>query len=115
MRQDIGRLMREQGLAGMVVFAYDRYSPALYYATGQKIHFGMYVRAADDRAHLVHDAMERDQAAQVGCETSSFAQHRIHELIEQLITALECRKSIEMSVALDPVPCKSARTLEGSK
>jgi Xaa-Pro aminopeptidase len=75
--------MREQGLAGMVVFAYDRYSPALYYATGQKIHFGMYVRAADDRAHLVHDAMERDQAARVGCETSSFAQHRIHELIER--------------------------------
>jgi hypothetical protein len=35
-RQDIGRLMRERGLAGMVVFAYDRYSPALYYAPGRE-------------------------------------------------------------------------------
>ena len=75
MRQDIDRLMREQGLAGMVVFAYDRYSPAFYYATGQKIHVGMYLRTPDGRAHLIHDPMERDQAAMIGCETSTFPQH----------------------------------------
>ena len=63
MRQDLDRLMRERGLAGMVVFAHDRYSPAIYYATGQKIHYGIYFRAADGRAHLIHDPMERDQAA----------------------------------------------------
>jgi len=82
-RQDIDRLMRERGLAGMVVFAYDRYNTAFYYATGQRIHYGMYVRAADGRAHLIHDAMERDQAAQVGCECSSFAQHQLNDLIER--------------------------------
>jgi Xaa-Pro aminopeptidase len=74
--------MRERGLAGMVVFAFDRYSPAMYYATGQKLAFGLYFRAPDGRAHLVHDPMERDQAAAVGCEHSSFAQHNLNQLHE---------------------------------
>jgi Xaa-Pro aminopeptidase len=83
LRQDIDRLMQEAGLAGMVVFAYDRYSPALYYATGQKMHYGMYVRAPDRRAHLIHDPMERDQADQVGCECSTFPQHQLNALIDR--------------------------------
>ena len=82
MRRDLDRLMQERGLAGMVVFAYDRYSPAMVYATGQKLHYGIYFRAADGRAHLIHDPMERDQAAAVGCEHSSFPQHGINQLIE---------------------------------
>src|SRR5262249_41526206 len=72
-RQDLDRLMQEKGLAGLVVFAYDRYSPALYYVTGQKIHYGIYFRGADGRAHLIHDPMERDAAAAVGCDHSGFA------------------------------------------
>lgn len=82
MRQDLDRLMKQRGLAGMVVFAYDRYSPAMYYATGQKIHLGIYFRAPDGRAHLIHDPMERDQAEAVGCEHSSFAQHGFNRLVE---------------------------------
>ncbi|HEY6196541.1 MAG TPA: Xaa-Pro peptidase family protein [Candidatus Eisenbacteria bacterium] len=74
MRSDLDRLMQQRGLAGLVVLALDRYSPAFYYATGQKIHHGFYVRTSDGRAHLVHDPMERDQAALVGCGTSSYAQ-----------------------------------------
>ena len=62
-------------MGGLVVFAYDRYNPAMYYVTGQKLHYGIYFRSADGRAHLVHDPMERDQAAKAGCEHSSFAQH----------------------------------------
>jgi Xaa-Pro aminopeptidase len=81
-REDLDRLMRERGLAGLVVFAYDRYSPAIHYATRQKIHYGIYFRAADGRAHLIHDPMERDQAAAVGCEHSSFPQHGLLQLIE---------------------------------
>lgn len=80
MRQDLDRLMRERGLAGMVVFAYDRYSPAMYYATGQKLAYAFYFRTPDGRAHLVHDPMERDQAAAVGCEHSSFVQHHLSQL-----------------------------------
>jgi Xaa-Pro aminopeptidase len=83
MRQDLDRLMRERGLAGIVVFAYDRYCPAMYYATGQRLAFGLYFRTPDGRAHLVHDPMERDQAAAVGCEHSSFAQHRLQQLGEE--------------------------------
>jgi hypothetical protein len=51
-RSDLDRLMQQRGLAGLVVLALDRYSPAFYYATGQKIHHGFYVRTADGRAHL---------------------------------------------------------------
>lgn len=86
MRQDLDHLMRERGLAGMVVFAFDRYSPAMYYATGQKIHLGLYFRATgakgSERAHLIHDPMERDQAEAVGCEHSSFAQHRFVQMVD---------------------------------
>jgi Xaa-Pro aminopeptidase len=74
--------MRERDIAGMVVFAHDRYSPAMYYATGQKIHYGIYFRGADGRAHLIHDPMERDQAAAVGCEHSGFPQHGLNRLID---------------------------------
>ena len=77
MRQDLDRLMQEREQAGLVVLAHDRYSPAMYYLTGQKLHFALYVRASDGRAHLIHDPMERDQAEKVGCDHSSFAQHDI--------------------------------------
>ncbi len=83
MRRDLDRLMRERGLGGLVVLAYDRYSPAMYYVTGQKIHHGVYFRAADGRAHLIHDPMERDQAALAGCEHSGFPQHRYQERLEK--------------------------------
>src|SRR6185503_16519227 len=82
-RQDIDGQMKQRGLAGMVVFAHDRYSPAFYYVTGQKIHVGMYFRAADGRAHLIHDPMERDQAGEVGCDISTFPQHGLNALIER--------------------------------
>lgn len=74
MRSDLDAIMQQRGIAGLVVLAHDRYDPAFYYTTGQKIHHGFYVRTADGRAHLVHDPMERDQAALVGCSTSSYAQ-----------------------------------------
>ena len=82
MRQDLDRLMKQRGLAGMVVFAFDRYSPAMYYATGQKIHSGTYFRTPEGRAHLIHDPMERDQAEAVGCEHSSFAQQGLNRLMD---------------------------------
>ncbi len=82
MRHQIDRLMQERGLAGMVVFAQDRYTPAMYYVTGQKLHVGMYFRAADGRAHLIHDPMERDAAAAAGCDISTFPQHGISRMLE---------------------------------
>ena len=75
--------MREQGLAGLVVVALDRYTAPMYYVTGQRIVHGIYLRGADGRAHLLHDAMERDQAAAVGCEHSSFAQHGYQQIQQE--------------------------------
>lgn len=75
MRSDLDRLMRERGLAGLVVLAHDRYCPQLYWCTGQKIHHGLYLRTADGRSHLTVDPMERDQAALSGGEWSTYAQH----------------------------------------
>jgi len=75
LRSDLDRLMRERGLSGLVVLAHDRYSPAFYWCTGQKIHHGLYVCTADGNAHLVVDPMERDQAALTGGEWSTYAQH----------------------------------------
>jgi len=82
-RQDLDRLMRERGLAGLVVLAYDRISPAMYYVTGQQIHYGVYFRSADGRAYLIHDPMERDSAALVGCDHAGFPQHRLPQLFEE--------------------------------
>jgi Xaa-Pro aminopeptidase len=81
-RKDVDRLMRQRGLAGLVVFAYDRYSPPMHYMTGQRLQYGIYFRAPDGRAHIVHDPMERDQAAAAGCDHSSFPQHGLSQLIE---------------------------------
>jgi len=75
--------MQERGLAGLVVFAHDRYSPAMYYVTGQRVHYGIYFRTPGGRAHLIHDPMERDQAAAVGCEHAAFEQHGMTRLIEE--------------------------------
>src|SRR6516164_5564672 len=75
--------MKERGLAGLVVMADDRYSPAMYYVTGQKITHALYFRAPDGRAHLIVNPMERDQAARVGCEVSTFPQHGLNRMIEQ--------------------------------
>ncbi|HEV2105651.1 MAG TPA: Xaa-Pro peptidase family protein [Candidatus Eisenbacteria bacterium] len=82
MRSDLDRILQARGLAGLVVLALDRYSPAFHYCTGQKIHHGLYLRAADGRAHLVHDPMERDQAALVPAETSSYAQHGFLQMVK---------------------------------
>jgi len=82
-RTDIDRHMRQQGLAGLVVFAYDRACAPMYYVTGQKLHYAIWFRAADGREHLVHDPMERDQADASGIEHSSFAQHRLAQLQEE--------------------------------
>src|SRR6185295_7056151 len=76
--------MQERGLAGMVVFANDRYCPAMYYAAGRKFHRAIYLRAADGRQHLVVDPMERDDAVKTGVEYSTLQQHRWMQRLDAL-------------------------------
>src|SRR5437870_13907708 len=77
--------MQERGLAGMIVLALDRYSPAMYYVAGQRIHYGVYFRTPDGRAYLVHDPMERDQAEAVGCDHAAFEQHGMSRIQDEEI------------------------------
>ncbi len=74
--------MQERGLAGLVVFANDRDNPLMEYATGQAIHYGIYFRTAGGKALLLHDPMERDQAAAVGCEHAGFPKYGLLQMIE---------------------------------
>ena len=76
--------MQDRGLAGVVVFANDRYCPALYYAVGRRFHRAIYLRAADGRAHLVVDPMERDEAVKTGVEFSTLSQHRWMQRVDEL-------------------------------
>jgi Xaa-Pro aminopeptidase len=91
--------MQQRGLAGLVVLALDRYSPAFYYATGQKIHHGFYVRTSDGRAHLVHDPMERDQAALAGCEWSTYAQHGFLAMVKSADSQAEALAKLVAKIA----------------
>src|SRR5262245_14654342 len=77
--------MRERGLGGMIVLAADRYSPAMYYVAGQRIHHGVYFRTPDGHAYLVHDPMERDQAEAAGCEHAAFEQHGMSRIQDEEI------------------------------
>ncbi|MBI5170227.1 MAG: aminopeptidase P family protein [Candidatus Eisenbacteria bacterium] len=101
MRSDLDRLMRERGLAGVIVLAHDRYCPAFYWCTGQKIHHGVYFRAADGRAHLVVDPMERDQAALAGCEWSTYAQHGFLAMIKSASSQAEALAQLIAKIAAE--------------
>ena len=79
--------MQERGLAGMVVFANDRYCPAMHYATGKRFHRAIYFRTATGREHLVVDPMERDDAAAIGIEHSTLQQHLWVERVDRLGSA----------------------------
>ena len=83
MRSDIDRLMKERDLAGLVVLADDRYSPAMYYVTGSRITHGIYFRSSDDRSHIIVNPFERDQAAAAGSDVSTFPQHALNRLSEE--------------------------------
>ena len=58
MRSDLAPLLHARGLAGLVVFAYDRYTPALYYMTGARLTAGLYLQALDGRELLLQDEAE---------------------------------------------------------
>ncbi len=83
MRQDLDRLMKERGLGGLVVFAYDRECPAMNYVLGRPLHYGIYFRAANGRSFLIHDPMERDDAAAAGCEHAGFPKVDLLRLLDE--------------------------------
>jgi len=86
MHHDLDRLMKERGLSGLVVFAHDRESAAMQYVTGQPLHYGIYFRTVQGAALLIHDPMERDTAAKVGCEHGGFPKHGLPRIMDEEAT-----------------------------
>jgi Xaa-Pro aminopeptidase len=79
--------MKQRGLAGMVVFANDRYVPAMYYVAGRKMHRAIWFHATGGESHLIVDPMERDTAEATGTPWSTLSQHRWMQRIVALGSA----------------------------
>lgn len=66
-----------------MVFAHDRYSPAMYYVTGQRLGFGIYVQALDGRELLVHDETEDVSAVRPQVERATFSERGLHQIFDE--------------------------------
>ncbi|HVP39359.1 MAG TPA: M24 family metallopeptidase, partial [Candidatus Saccharimonadales bacterium] len=83
MRNDLERLLKERDLDGFAVFGNPIHSPALwYFLKGAELGVSYYLGGRGGRAHLIHNPMERDQAAQVGVEMSTPAQNGYKALLD---------------------------------
>jgi Xaa-Pro aminopeptidase len=67
----------------LVVFAYDRYAPAMHYITGARLRFGVYVLAPDGRSRLVHDEMESTAAASTGLDHLGFGDAGLYAMFAE--------------------------------
>ncbi len=83
MRNDLDRLLQERQLDGFVAFGNPVHSPALwYFLKGASLGASWYLGGRGGRAHLIHNPMERDDAARVGVEMSTPAQNGYRALLE---------------------------------
>jgi Xaa-Pro aminopeptidase len=83
MRNDLERLLKERELEGFAVFGSPVHSPALwYFLKGAELGVSYYLGGRGGKAHLIHNPMERDQAARVGVEMSTPAQNGYKALLE---------------------------------
>jgi Xaa-Pro aminopeptidase len=73
MKADIDKLMEEAGLAALLVIGGATHNPNMTYLVGQ-VHLtkGYLIQGAGKPALLLHQAMERDEAARSGLETRTF-------------------------------------------
>jgi len=83
LRHDLGRLMRDRKLGGIVVFAYDRYSPAMYYVSGQRLGFGIYVQSQGGRQLLVYDETEDLAQVRADVERATFFERGLLRIFQE--------------------------------
>lgn len=84
MRSDLERLMSDRKLDGFVLLGRPHNSPALcYFTRGAEIGDCFYFGVRGGKAHLIHNPMERDEAAVARVETSTFAENHYRELVEK--------------------------------
>jgi len=83
-KRDLDRLMACRGLDALVVFGGTESNPIMFYVTdGANISNGVYIHRKGKKPHLVHNPMERDNAAASGLEISSYADHGLAGFLEK--------------------------------
>src|SRR5438552_4647642 len=83
MRSDLESLLQRRGLDGFVVLGSPSHSASLCYLTrGAELRDAWYLGGRDGKAHLIHNPMERDSAAQVGVATSTPPENDYRKLLD---------------------------------
>lgn len=84
MKTDLDRLMACRGLDAVVVLGGVEHNPIMFYVTGgANISSGVYIHKKGKVPHLVHNPMERDNAAVTGHELSTYADHGLAGFLEK--------------------------------
>ncbi|MFH0777678.1 MAG: M24 family metallopeptidase [Candidatus Eisenbacteria bacterium] len=84
MKSDIPRLMKERGFEAMVVLGGGIDNPVMTYMTGPaRLMRSVFAMKRDGTSLLVHNPMERDDAATTGLPCASFAQMGLKGFVEE--------------------------------
>ena len=84
MRSDVPKLMSERGLAAIVIIGGGINNPIMTYMTGPaRLMRSIYIMKADGTSLLVHNPMERDEAAETGLPCSTFADFGLKDLTRE--------------------------------
>ena len=90
MRQDLDQLMSERGIGAAVVTGAVRNNPSLHYMTkGAHLTRAILVKRQGREPILIHQAMERDEAAKSGLTTVDLSQFDEGGLLQESETRLE--------------------------
>ncbi|UCF78010.1 MAG: aminopeptidase P family protein [Candidatus Eiseniibacteriota bacterium] len=84
MKSDIPGLMSERGLDAIMIAGGGVNNPIMTYMTGPaRLLRSFYAMKADGTSLLVHNPMERDEAAETGLPCSTFADFKLKDLTRQ--------------------------------
>jgi Xaa-Pro aminopeptidase len=85
MKKDVGRLMRENDLAALLVIGPADHNPYMYYFTGgHHISVADLVKVAGRKPVLFFATMEREEAAATGLKTIGYARYKFMDLLKQV-------------------------------
>jgi Xaa-Pro aminopeptidase len=84
MKSDIPGLMRERGLDAIMIMGGGVNNPIMTYMTGPaRLMRSVFAMRADGTSLLVHNPMERDEAAKTGLPCSTFADFGLKDLVRK--------------------------------
>jgi Xaa-Pro aminopeptidase len=84
MKSDLDALMQARDLDAMLVFGDAENNPAMYYFTGGgHVRDALLIKKAGKQPVLIHNDMERDEAAKSGLQTVSFSEFPESDFLEQ--------------------------------